>query len=115
VEIDNVYRNDGTGLHSYDDPVDDHLYMYTQCEAFNCNRWFPCFDQPNLKGKLALTVEAPPNWTVISNEKCYLKDELEDFLEWNFDETPVLPTYLFAMCAGNFVSIKCKNPYKGIP
>jgi aminopeptidase N len=68
VEVDNVYRNDGTGLHSFDDPVDDHLYMYTQCEAFNCNRWFPCFDQPNLKGTLLLTVEAPPTWTIIANE-----------------------------------------------
>ena len=89
--------------------------MYTQCETYYCNRWFPCFDQPNLKGTLSLTVEAPPSWTIIANEKCYLKDELEDFLEWNFDVTPVMPTYLFAMCAGCFQSIECTDPYKGIP
>ena len=42
--------------------------MYTQAESFFCNRIFPCFDQPNIKGILDLTVIAPAEWEVICNE-----------------------------------------------
>lgn len=47
--------------------------MYSQFEAFHCFRVFPCFDQPNLKAKMTLTVTCPKTWQAASNgiEKRY--------------------------------------------
>lgn len=59
IEYENKYSNDGLGLHGYRDPVDNELYLYTQHEPFAANRTFPCFDQPDLKATLELTVTAP--------------------------------------------------------
>ena len=44
-----AYHKDGEGLHHYLDPEDNQQYMYTQFEAFNAHKCFPCFDQPDLK------------------------------------------------------------------
>ena len=69
IRFKNFYRNDGTGLHFFSDTYDQRKYLYTKCEAFFCNRWFPCIDQPDIKGTFSLKVIAPSPWVVISNEK----------------------------------------------
>lgn len=30
---------------------------------------FPCFDQPNLKAKMQLTLTVPDDWIAVGNEK----------------------------------------------
>jgi aminopeptidase N len=68
VEIINNYRNDGYGLHSFTDRVDMHQYLYTQFEPNYAHYVFPCFDQPDVRAKWALSTLAPRDWSVISNE-----------------------------------------------
>ena len=63
----NDYDNDGLGCLTFTD--DNNLqYIYTQFEAYGANRVFPCFDQPDLKAYMKLSIVAPTNWTVISNQ-----------------------------------------------
>ena len=59
--------NTGEGLHRFVDPVDGHVYLYSQFETADCKRLFACFDQPDLKARYTLTVTAPEDWEVISN------------------------------------------------
>ena len=61
------YNHNGVGLHQYTDPSDKKEYLYTQFEPYDCNRLFPCFDQPDIKAKLNLKVIAPKEWIVLSN------------------------------------------------
>ena len=61
------YNHNGVGLHHYTDPADKKEYLYTQFEPYDCNRLFPCFDQPNVKAVLDLKVIAPKEWIVLSN------------------------------------------------
>ena len=61
------YMNTGEGLHRHVDPVDNEIYIYTQFEVADCRRVFPVFEQPDIKGTLALTVTAPSKWNLISN------------------------------------------------
>lgn len=44
IHYENNYSNDGTGLHKYIDPEDKLTYLYSQFEAFNAHKCFPCFD-----------------------------------------------------------------------
>ena len=53
------YQKNRTGFHTYIDSTDNEQYLYTQFEAFHCFRVFPCFDQPNLKAKMTLSVVCP--------------------------------------------------------
>lgn len=62
------YHHDGEGLHQYKDPSDNEEYLYTQFEAFNAHKCFPCFDQPNIKAELDFASFSPKSWDVISNE-----------------------------------------------
>ena len=63
----NEYDNDGLGCLTFADD-NDLQYIYTQFEAYGANRVFPCFDQPDLKAYMKLSVVAPKEWTVISNQ-----------------------------------------------
>ncbi len=69
VQFENTYVTNSSGFHRYVDPVDGEIYVYTHLEPFNCNRWFPCFDQPSIRAPLSMTVfTSDPNWIAISNE-----------------------------------------------
>ena len=61
------YRQDGTGMTRFVDPVDDAVYVYSDLEPMDAHKAFACFDQPDLKGTFAFTVRAPEAWTVLSN------------------------------------------------
>ena len=96
-----LYRRDGTGLHRFSDPVDESVYLHTQFEPFDAHKVFPCFDQPDLKGPFALTVTAPSDWEVVSNN-AGTAEQYGEARTWTFAPTLPLPTYLTAVVAGPF-------------
>ena len=62
------YDNDGSGCCSFVD-VDGKQYVYSLFEPYYANRMFPCFDQPDLKARMQLSIICPEHWKkVISNE-----------------------------------------------
>jgi aminopeptidase N len=76
---------------------------------------FPCFDQPDLKGKFQLTMTAPAVWTVISNTEAAAKKTLPDGqAETSFAETHPISTYLFAFAAGPFERVHAAPGLPGI-
>ena len=42
-------------------------YTYTKFQPAGAHRYFPCFDQPNLKAKAKFNVIIPSNWTAVGN------------------------------------------------
>jgi len=64
-----------------------------------------------------LSVLAPKNWIVLSNEKPIkvqaMNMEIFDF--YSFPKTKLLSSYLFALAAGPYKEIVNPHPYKGIP
>lgn len=88
-------------------------YLYTLFVPSRAHTVFPCFDQPNLKGKFTLTLDVPADWKAVSNtyaqsETFYNDDtEVNDLNEAthkliHFAETEPLSTYLFAFATGHF-------------
>jgi len=63
------YNKNRVGLHSFTDQQDQKQYLYSQFEAYHCFRVFPCFDQPNLKATMRLSLTLPQDWIAVSNEK----------------------------------------------
>lgn len=61
------YSTTGEGLHRSVDAADGTVYLYSQCEPADSKRVFACFDQPDLKAPIDLTVTAPSSWHIISN------------------------------------------------
>ncbi|MEV6926445.1 aminopeptidase N [Dactylosporangium sp. NPDC051485] len=109
VEFSAPYSGTGEGLHRFADPEDGEVYLYGQAPIDDAQRMFACFDQPDLKAPIALTVLAPPAWTVRANAP--LCARLGG--RWEFAATPPLSTYLFSLLAGPWHVLS--REHDGIP
>jgi aminopeptidase N len=94
----------GKAITRFEDHDDGSEYLYTLFVPMDASMAFPCFDQPDLKGRFKLTITAPPTWSVISNT---VSTGAANSLAATtyFAETEPIPTYLFAFAAGPFVSV----------
>ncbi|MQA25751.1 MAG: aminopeptidase N [Micromonosporaceae bacterium] len=101
VEADMAYSHTGEGLHRSVDPVDGETYLYAQACMDDAQRIFPCFDQPDLKAAVTLTVTAPPEWTVLGNGAGAQTSPGR----WEMVPTPPISTYLVTVVAGPYHSI----------
>ncbi len=77
-------------------------YLYSLFVPARASRAFPCFDQPDIKGTLSLTLEVPAAWAALSNAPETGRETSGDRATVRFGETPALPTYLFGFAAGKF-------------
>ena len=111
IELEANYSNSGEGLHRFQDPADNEVYLYSQHEVADARRTFPCFDQPNLKATFAISALAPSHWEVISNNPVESKTETDGKTKWVFTTTPLLPTYLTALVAGPYYFVE--STYEG--
>jgi len=57
----------GKAITRFEDQDDNTEYLYTLFVPMDADMAFPCFDQPDLKGRFHLQLTAPENWTAISN------------------------------------------------
>ncbi len=96
VEADMTYSRTGEGMHRFTDPADGEVYVYTQCAPDEASRIFACFDQPDLKAVLEISVTAPPDWTVLSNGA----GTRDDDGHWAFAPTAPLSSYLAVVVGG---------------
>ena len=82
------------------DAVDGSNYLYTLLVPADANQLFPCFDQPDLKARVTLTLRAPRTWTVLANGSVSAADTAGATVTTRFTETRPLSTYLIAFAAG---------------
>jgi aminopeptidase N len=103
VVADCRYSRDGTGLHRAVDPADGKVYTYTKLEPAYARSVYANFEQPDLKASFTISVIAPESWTVLSNETLVARVPGGPGVSvWRFQPTPRLPTYLFAVVAGEY-------------
>lgn len=107
VEWQSPHEHGGVGFHRFRDPEDGLEYAYTDFEPFSAHRLFPCFDQPDLKARYAVTVTAPSEWKVIANGACLSSSAADAGRHThNFAELPPFSTYLVAIAAGPWHSVE---------
>jgi aminopeptidase N len=102
----------GKAFTRFEDKDDGSEYIYTLFVPMDASMAFPCFDQPDLKAKFSLTVDAPVDWIVISNSAVSNSSPLgiggasrPGQLRTAFAETKPISTYLFAFAAGPFKKV----------
>ncbi|MFF3287595.1 aminopeptidase N [Streptomyces sp. NPDC003023] len=103
------YSRTGEGMHRFTDPSDGEIYVYTQLFMNDVQRVFAAFDQPDLKAVFELTVTAPENWTVLGNGIATHHGQGR----WTCAPTPLLSTYLVAVAAGPWHSVRTEHA--GLP
>src|SRR5262249_27135275 len=81
----------------YVDHDDGREYLYTLFVPMDASLAFPCFDQPDLKGrfKLELAVPETSGWIAISNAKLEASKVAGTNRLYSFAETRPISTYLF--------------------
>jgi aminopeptidase N len=87
------------------DPADGQDYLYTLLVPSDANLLFPCFDQPDLKARVTLTVTAPRRWSVLANGAAVRADSAAASVIHHFSETRPISTYLIAFAAGPYASV----------
>ncbi|MBT2366643.1 aminopeptidase N [Streptomyces sp. ISL-10] len=109
VDASMRYSRTGEGMHRFTDPTDGEDYVYTQLFLEDVQRVFAAFDQPDLKAVFALTVTAPQGWTVLGNSIA----THDGNGRWTCAPTPLLSTYLVAVAAGPWHSVRTEHA--GLP
>ena len=114
VTYENAYDTGGDGVFRFIDPEDQAEYIYTNFEPYEAHRMAPLFDQPDIKGKLSLSVAAPAAWRVFGNgAETATSPEGDGGTLHTFAETPPLASYLFSFAAGPFAGRRFEVPIPG--
>lgn len=93
----------GKPLTRFEDQDDKSEYIYSLFVPMDASMAFPCFDQPDLKGRFTLELTAPEGWTVISNSTVASVTAVgAGQRRTRFAETLPISTYLVAFAAGPF-------------
>jgi puromycin-sensitive aminopeptidase len=96
-------RNDLSGL--YGVRVGNREYAFTQLEATDARKFFPCFDEPSMKARFRISVTTSDANTVLSNAPVSHCDARSGGRKTvHFDETPPLSSYLIALAVGELES-----------
>ncbi len=82
-------------------------FLYTLFVPERARYALPVFDQPNVKGRFAVTLTVPDGWTAVANGPLVSTGEGTNadgapVTRFEFAESRPLPTYLFAFAAGRF-------------
>jgi alanyl aminopeptidase len=111
IAFDNNYNRAGVGLYktvSRGDP-----YLYTQFEARDARRAFPCWDEPAFKIPWQLTLTVPATLEAFTNYPVAREstDAAAGTKTLAFGRTPPMPAYLVALAVGPFEIV----PVPGLP
>ena len=90
-----AFTRTGEGLHRFTDPADGNVYVYAQAFLDDAQRFFACFDQPDLKAPVTLRVTAPEGHRVLSNTRSTVVDGVHVFAP-----TQPVATYMVTLAAG---------------
>jgi aminopeptidase N len=103
VVADCGYGTGGSGLQRSVDSADGRVYAFTDFEAAHARTVFANFEQPDLKAAFTFHVLVPADWVVISNQPApEPRPAGPGTSVWHFPATPLIPTYLTAIAAGEY-------------
>ncbi|ORD94271.1 AMP11, partial [Enterospora canceri] len=88
---------------------DKNVLFSTQFEPADARKAFPCFDQPDLKAALKLTINCPAEYMALGNGKIEKDEVKEGKRSVTFETTPRMSTYIMAWVIGKLDYIEKKD------
>jgi aminopeptidase N len=79
----------------------EHPYLYSQCQSIHARSIFPCQDTPSVRFTFTAEIEIPNPLTVVMGAALVGSRINEATSEFRFDMPQPIPSYLFAIAAGN--------------
>jgi len=95
----------GASVIRYHDVTDGADYLYTLLVPSDANQLFPCFDQPDIKARTALTLTVPRKWNAVANGTVQRIDSSATATTIHFTRTKPISTYLIAFAAGPWARV----------
>ena len=107
IEFTNEFNTQAVGLYRMES--DGAGYAFTQFEATDARKAFPCFDEPSFKIPYQLNITVRQDDTVVTNTPVRSETRRDGWKTLGFGTTRPLPTYLLAIAVGNMDSIEIPN------
>jgi cytosol alanyl aminopeptidase len=104
IEFTNQFNTQAVGLYRMESG--GLGYAYTQFQAIDARKAFPCFDEPGVKIPYQLRVTAREADAVVSNTPVRYESKSAGWKTLEFQTTKPLPTYLLAVAVGPMDSIE---------
>lgn len=103
IDFSKDYNTQAVGLYRMEQ--EGHGYLFTQFQAVDARKAFPCWDEPVFKIPFQLTVHLPEGQVAVSNTPVKKSAAANGTQTIVFQKTRPLPTYLVALIAGPFESV----------
>jgi aminopeptidase N len=101
IDYDAAFNGDLAGLYRVQDG--DAWYAYTQFEATDARRAFPCFDEPGFKTPWDVTLITPRGLVALANSpEASHEDTADGMVAHHFETSRPMPSYLVAIAVGDF-------------
>jgi alanyl aminopeptidase len=107
IEFSNEFNTQAVGLYRME--ANGTGYAYTQFEAIDARKAFPCFDEPSFKIPFQMRITARESDQVVTNTPVRFQTRSEGWKTLEFHTTKPLPTYLLALAVGPMDSIEIPN------
>ncbi len=103
IDFTQDFNTHAVGL--YRTEYQEASYLFTQFQALDARRAFPCWDEPGVKIPYQLTISVPSGNEVFTNTPVADSQSENGWSTIEFAETPPTPSYLLAIAAGPLESI----------
>lgn len=105
LEIDFTGRFGTQAVGLYRVEHEGESYLFTQFEALDARKAFPCWDEPIFKIPFKLTLGVPEDHEAVTNTSIESEKTEDGWRTVVFRRTPPLPTYLLAIATGPLESL----------
>jgi len=79
--------------------------VFASCFPTYAPRVFCCFDQPDLRADLTLSVAAPAGWDCVASSAPAARPPAGQAGTWQFETVPAMKPYELSLCAGPYVTV----------
>ena len=111
LEFTNDFDSQAVALYRVD--FEGESYAFTQFQATEARKAFPCFDEPEFKIPWKLTITAPDGMRAFGNTPVEEETAVDGGTRHEYARTPAMPSYLVALAVGPFDTVEV--PGLGVP
>lgn len=103
VDFSKEYNTKAVGLYRME--YEGEGYLFTQFEAIDARKAFPCWDEPRYKIPFQMTIRLPEGQTAVTNTPVREETARSGVKTIVYERTKPMPSYLLAIAAGELESV----------